>query len=128
MTRPYQFQDSQKKQRSRRPLHPIWRGIGFIIMIAVTVGAFWLAGVLLELNYTQPFLPFPVPRNFVITVHEALPTIPGKLAVQFGATLLISLLTFSLMVVAYGIINPVRLGETDAPPPRGRGRRRSRIR
>lgn len=128
MTRPYQFQDTQKKQRRRRPLHPIWRGIGFIIMIAVTVGAFWLAGYLLELNWTDPFLPFRVPRNFVITLHESLPTIPGKLAVQFGATLLVSILTFSLMVVAYGIINPVRLGETDAPPPRGSGRRRSRIR
>ena len=126
MTRPYRFDDALETKKRKR-LHPIWRGIGFLIMVALTVGGFWLAGYVLELHWADPFLPFRVPRNFVVTFHEALPTMPGKLAVQIGTTILIDLIGFALMVLLYGVINPLRPGETDAPQPRGRGRT-SRVR
>jgi hypothetical protein len=126
MTKSYRFESSFAVKKQRR-LNPVWHGIGFVVMVALTIGTFWLAGLMLELNWQQPFLPFPVPRNFTLTLHEALPVIPGRLMVQVVTTLLIDLLAFALMVLVYGIVNPIRPGPTDVRQPRGSGRS-SRVR
>jgi hypothetical protein len=118
----YTFRDTALGKKNR--VNPIWRGIGFIILIGLTVGAFWLAGVLLEMHWAQPFpwIPFTIPRDFVVRLHPALPTLPGKPLLQIGAAILIDLLGYAVMVLVYSIINPIRPGKTDAPQPRKRGR------
>jgi len=113
------FRESTLK---KKPINPIWRGIGLIVMVLLTVGAFWLAGYVLEKQLLAPYLPFAVPQNFTITITPWLPTIPGKLAVQLGTALLIDVLGYAVLVLVWSIIHPVRLGPTDAPQPRGRGR------
>ncbi len=107
---------------------PIWRGIGFILIILLTVGAFWLAGYVLDKQLLAPYLPFAIPSGFTVTIAKWLPTLPGKLLVQIGAALLIDVLAYSVMVMIYALLNPLRPGPTDAKPPRGRGRRRSLVR
>jgi hypothetical protein len=118
----YTFRDTAVSQKKR--LNPIWRGVGFLILVALTVGAFWLAGTLLEMHWRAPFpwIPIQIPRNFTVQVHPALPVWQGKLLIQLGAALVIDLLGYALMVVVYSIINPIRPGKTDAPQPRARGR------
>jgi hypothetical protein len=64
-----------------------------------------------------------VPRNFSIFIVDWLPRLPGKTVVQVASALVLDILAFSVMVVIYSVINPIRPGEKDAPPPRGRGRR-----
>ena len=56
---PQAFRESTLKKKE---INPIWRGIGFILIILLTVGAFWLAGYVLELNWKTPFLPFHAER------------------------------------------------------------------
>src|SRR5437016_188864 len=114
------FHESTLKKQE---INPIWRGIGFIVIILLTVGAFWLAGYVLDHGLLAPYLPFAIPRDFTVTINKSLPTLPGKLLVQIGAALLLDVLGYALMVVVYAIINPVRPGPTDASQPRGRGRR-----
>jgi hypothetical protein len=122
---PQAFREStlQKKQ-----MNPIWRGIGFILIILLTAGAFWLAGYVLDKQLLAPYLPFAVPQNFTVTVVKWLPTLPGKLLVQIGAAVLIDVLAYAVLVVLYAILNPIRPGPTDAKQPRGHGRRRSLVR
>jgi hypothetical protein len=119
----YTFRD-KAEGTGKGGVHPIWRGIGFIILVGLTVGAFYLAGYLLEMHWRTPFpwVPFPIPRNFTVQLHPWLPVWPGKVLVQLGAALLIDLLGYALMVMVYAIINPIRPGKTDAPQPRRRGR------
>ena len=125
MTRvPDYFSESTIKDKQ---VSAIWRGIGFIILVGLTIGAFWLAGYLLDLNVTKPFLPFPVPRNFTVTIVKWLPTLPGKPLVQIGAALLIDVVAYAVMVTVYALLFPIRKGPTDVDQPRGTGRR-SRIR
>ena len=118
----YTFRDTNIGKE--KGINPIWRGIGFLILVGLTVGAFWLASTLLEMHWRQPFpwVPFPIPRNFVVTFHPALPDVSGKLMLQLGTALIIDLLGFAVMVIVYSIINPIRPGKTDAPQPRRRGR------
>jgi hypothetical protein len=118
----YTFRDSAIAKRNT--VSPIWRGVGFLILVALTVGAFWLAGYLLELHWQQPFpwIPVHIPRDFPVQLHPALPALPGKLLIQLGAALFIDLVGYALMVFIYSVINPLRPGKTDAPQPRRRGR------
>jgi hypothetical protein len=125
MTRvPDFFSESTIKDKQ---VSAIWRGIGFVILVGLTIGAFWLAGYLLDLNATQPFLPFRVPRDFTVTIVEWLPKLPGKLLVQIGAALLIDVVAYGVMVTVYALLFPIRKGPTDVDQPRGSGRR-SRVR
>jgi hypothetical protein len=117
---PPAFRESTLKKKG---MNPIWRGIGLILIVLLTIGAFWLAGYVLDHNLLGPYLPFAIPRDFTVTIAKWLPTLPGKLLVQIGAALLIDVLAWGLLVVFYAIINPIRPGPTDAKPPRGRGRR-----
>ncbi len=119
------FRESTLKKKD---INPIWRGIGFIIIILMTVGAFWLAGYVLDKNLLGPYLPFAIPQNFQVTIVKWLPNLPGKLLVQIGAAVLLDVLAYGVMVVFYAILNPVRPGPTDAKPPRGHGKRRSLVR
>jgi hypothetical protein len=116
---PQAFRESTLK---KKPINPIWRGVGLIVMVLLTAGAFWLAGYVLEKQLLARYLPFAVPQDFVITIVPWLPNIPGKLAVQIGAALLIDVLGYAVLVLVWSIIHPVRPGPTDAPQPRGRGR------
>ena len=113
---------------AKKEINPIWRGIGFILIILATVGAFWLAGYVLDQGLLAPYLPFAIPRDFTVTIVKWLPTLPGKLLVQIGAAVLIDVLAYGLMVVVYSLLNPLKPGPTDAKQPRGRGRRRSLVR
>jgi hypothetical protein len=124
MTRvPDYFQQSTIKDKQ---VSAIWRGIGFIILVGLTIGAFWLAGYLLDLNAVQPFLPFRVPREFSVTIVKWLPALPGKPLVQIGAAILIDIVAYAVMVVIYALLFPIRKGPTDADQPRGTGRRSMR--
>lgn len=131
----YQFKDGVH-QRKKRGLSAVWRGVGFIILVVMAVGGYWLAGYLLDLNAVQPFLPFRIPRLMEITVIEWLPIseappffkwVPAVIAsrpvIQVTTALLLDIVAFSVMVVLYSILNPIRKGPTDADQPRGRGRR-----
>jgi hypothetical protein len=117
---PQAFRESTIK---RHQINPIWRGIGLILLILFTVGAFWLAGYVLDRGLLAPYLPFPIPRDFTVTLAKWIPPLPGKLLVQIGAALLLDVLAYAVMVVFYALINPIRPGPTDAKQPRGRGRR-----
>jgi hypothetical protein len=122
---PQAFRESTLKKKD---INPIWRGIGFIFIILLTVGAYWLAGYVLDKQLLAPYLPFSVPSNFTVTIAKWLPTLPGKILVQIGAALLLDVLAYAVIVVIYAILNPLRPGPTDAKQPRGRGRRRSLVR
>jgi hypothetical protein len=122
---PTAFRESTIKKRQ---VGAIWRGIGLILLVGLTVGAFWLAGYVLDRNLLGPYLPIAIPQNFTVTLATWLPPLPGKLLVQIGAALLIDVFAYSLLVVLYAIFNPIRRGPNDADQPRGGRRRRSLVR
>jgi len=131
----YQFKDGVH-QPKKKTLSAVWRGVGFIILVVMAVGGFWLAGYLMDLNAVTPFLPFRVPANMTIPDIHWLPVdkappffewttrvIRSRLVIQVVTALLLDIVAFSVMVLLYSVLNPIRKGPLDAPPSRGRGRR-----
>ena len=123
-------QEEYKPKRNR--IHPIWRGIGCISMIVLTVGVYWAADALLLQNRRTPFIPVPIPdMTFAIgPIHLPWGNFKQDISwISVAATAVIDIIIYGFGVIAYSLANPIKLGPKDAPPvyPR-KGRQKSLIR
>lgn len=113
---------NQGSRMEERPwkIHPIWRGIGCLMMILIPIMAYAGAVVLVQANLEQGWLPMP--RELIQTV--TLPVV-GEVN-QFYAvvimTTLLMIIGFGVVTILYSLIysavGPPRLGPLDAPPVR----------
>jgi hypothetical protein len=113
---------NQGSRMQERPwkIHPIWRGIGCLMMILIPIMSYAGAVILVQANAEQGWLPMP--RELIQTV--TLPLL-GEME-QFYAVLIVTVL---LMIIGFGVVTilysliysavgPPRLGPLDAPPVR----------
>ncbi len=113
---------STRARLEERPwkIHPIWRGIGCLMMVIIPVLAYAGSVILVQMNSKQKWLPMP--RELMQTVE--LPVIGG--VENFYAVLILTVLLviigFGLLTIIYSLIysavGPPRLGPLDAPPVR----------
>ena len=113
---------SARSRMSGRPwkIHPIWRGIGCLMLIVIPIMAYAGAVMLVQANAEQGWLPMP--RDLLQTV--TLPVL-GNFK-QFYAIaivwVLLMIIGFGVITLVYSIIysalGPPRLGPLDAPPVR----------
>jgi hypothetical protein len=145
------------KPKSKR-IGPVWRGLGCVMIIALTFGAYWLGGEVLRLNQTMHFIPIKMPPKDAIgfTVGPLeLPvgigltdparkgagvTVgpvtlkPGTVEfyiswIQVAAAAVVDIVVYGLAFIIYSRANPYKLGPLDAPPVRPRkGRQKNLIR
>lgn len=115
----YDGYGSRQKSRDKQQVHPIWRGVGFALMVLIPILSYAGALVLLEENGKKGWIP--IPRD-LMTPWFSDPLILIKILVMIV-----------LMVILYGVfmmitflINrafaPPRYGPTDVPPTEFRGR------
>jgi hypothetical protein len=118
------------KTPGKKPMHPIWRGIGCILIVFVPLLTFWLMTVFVPMIVSSGKLPY----QLLGRVH--LPTWILKLRFLDGITgfigsldnLWISIITFLVILLiltaavsisysmVYAAVGPARYKETDAPP------------
>lgn len=114
------FNQGSRMQERPWKIHPIWRGIGCLMMILIPIMAYAGAVVLVQANLEQGWLPMP--RELIQTV--TLPLV-GEVK-QFYAVVIVTAL---LMIIGFGVVTilysliysavgPPRLGPLDAPPVR----------
>lgn len=113
---------NQTKQVRRDPIHPIWRGIGFAIIVLAPIMGYAAAILLLEANKANKW--FPIPADLLVKWQD--PYILIKLilaaAIAFIIYILFQLLTFFI----YRLFGPSRYGVTDVPSVRYRGKKYKR--
>jgi hypothetical protein len=111
--------------RSRMPerpwkIHPIWRGIGCLMMIIIPIVAYAGAVILVNMNAEKGWLPAPkdLMQPVTIPVFGSVDNFYAVLIVTF----LLAIIGFGLVTIVYSIIysalGPPRLGPLDAPPVR----------
>jgi len=119
------YKRPQPKERRWR-IHPIWRGIGCLLLILIPIVAF-AAGDLLVENY-QDVVDIPPELAKTLQVGESL-TIEfffAKLLVAVVLAVVLFLLLSLLYAVFYWVMGGDRLDPRDAPPrhrPFGRSQR-----
>jgi hypothetical protein len=94
-------------------IHPIWRGVGFVMMIFMPVLSYIGATVIMDYNKTQNW--FPIPREFVISW----PTDPYILMRLFITAILWFLFYAFFMLITFflsGLFAPKRYIPPDIPP------------
>jgi hypothetical protein len=120
------FNVSSRARARPWKIHPVWRGIGCVMLILIPIMSYAGAVLLVEANFEQRWLPLS--RDFTRTVAVPLlgeiPHLYGNLIVAA----LLSLLGFGILMVIYSLmyaaVGPPRYGPLDSPPDRWKARRR----
>lgn len=103
-------------------IHPIWRGIGFLMLIIAPLMGYFASGVLIDLNNKNKWIP--VPRDLFISGKDPylLIKIILTLVVAFIIYLIFQLITFFI----YRIAGPSKYGPLDVPRVAYRGKKYKR--
>lgn len=108
-------------------VHPIWRGIGCMLLLVGPVLAYIGANLLVEANRQQKWLPAPAELMRPIRLPLLNLTI-DHLVANLLVTGILLLIGFGLITIIYTIfyslLGPPRYGPLDSPPVRLPHRRR----
>jgi membrane protein YdbS with pleckstrin-like domain len=120
----YRYTSQQSVKERPYKVHPIWRGIGCVMMILIPLMSYAGAVMLYDANLRNRWV-YPIPAIKFIPSNSA------NLAWELGLTLILSILGFVLLFVLYSFVyrfvGPSKYGPLDSPPARPRRKpRRSR--
>lgn len=119
------YESVNVKKEKPWKIHPIWRGIGCLMLIIIPVIA-W-AGAYEFMRIAPTLSWFPQSREMYRNLNLDFIVLPFSLG-QIIFTLLFMMLGFMIMSLAYAFvyrfIGPPKYGPTDAPPPRVKRKRR----
>jgi uncharacterized membrane protein YeaQ/YmgE (transglycosylase-associated protein family) len=111
--------DEHRRMRGRR-LHPVWRGVGCLVMIALGVLGYFLSGMILEANFENHWVYIP-PEIY----HPSFaPWLPPGAFLRIIVGLIAVALGYTVVNVLYAVLFPIKLGDTDMPPMRPSDRRK----
>jgi hypothetical protein len=126
----YRSFERQTPRRSKEP-HPVWRGIGCVIMLIVPALAMGISYILIQMAPSlgvslpvellgRPVMPgflFRVPGLVSILVWiQSIDNLYGLLAGTFAVTILLGGLLALVYAIIYRILGPAQYSGVDAPP------------
>jgi hypothetical protein len=107
---------------AKKPIHPIWRGIGFIFIILIPILSYIGALLLLEENAKRGW--FGIPREFLVPLFDPF------LGVKIGIAIVLMVILYGVYTlisfIVLSIAAPPRYGPFDVPPQRYRGNKKPR--
>jgi hypothetical protein len=124
----YKFVEQKRQEKAQTKIHPIWRGVGFVMMVLIPIISYAAAEVLIAQNTKSNFLPWPYD----------LMAKPGELLYNGDQMLYLKIIgTIIFMLVFYGIftlitfaVNSIfgvsRYGPYDVPPINAKVRKKAR--
>jgi hypothetical protein len=111
------------KKEAKWKIHPVWQGIGCILIALIPLMSYAGAVLLVDANFEHHWVEFP--QEFIGPPGHPL------LYSQLGVTVVLSVFGFMILVLLYTIlyrfIGPPRYGPTDAPPPKRTASRGPRL-
>ncbi len=116
----YQVDHSRSSQKE---IHPIWRGIGFAMILLIPFLSYIAAIAILDENAKQRW--FPIPSDLLIRWGS-----DPMLVIKIILTVLIAFALYLIFMLVTFMLNkfiaPPRYGPFDAPQVSYRGKKRSR--
>lgn len=119
----YQSYSTREKTPKKKEIHPIWRGVGFALIILIPILSYASSILLLDANRANGWVK--IPQELVIKGWG-----DPNLLMKIILTVVLSILlygVFSLITfVLYSSLGPPRYGPYDVPPVQYRGKRYKR--
>jgi hypothetical protein len=118
---------SPQSRMAGRPwkIHPIWRGIGCLMMILIPIISYAGAVLLVQENITRRWVPVPV--SLAQAVQIPLIGSVSYLYANLIVTALLAIIGFGILTIGYSVLysslGPPRYGPMDAPPERRRAKK-----
>lgn len=107
------YRRADEQSTKRKGVHPIWRGVGFVMIVLIPFMGYAGAMVLLDLN--KQYHWYAIPRDLLAT-GQADPL----LYVKIGLSILVTLVFYAILTLVTFIINrifaPSPYGPYDVPP------------
>jgi hypothetical protein len=114
-------QTSNAKDRPSKlypKIHPVWRGVGFALMIIAPLMAYATTELLLMDNTTSKWIP--IPPNLIVQWQD--PLILVKLLATLFLTIVFLAVLQMLFFIIMRIFGPSRYGPLDVPPTTYKGK------
>jgi hypothetical protein len=129
MSKYNQFQENKKpEEKPYQKMHPIWRGVGFAMMIFIPLFSYASSEVLIQQNQKMNY--FPWPYDILAKPGEFLYNGDPLLYFKILVTLTIMFILFALFTLVTVAINSAfgspRYGPYDLPPINAKVRKKSR--
>lgn len=107
------FYTRQKSYMERKSvIHPVWRGVGLVLMIFIPVLSYLASSVILDLNEEARW--FPIPPEFIINWQDPL------ILMRLFITVMLSFVVYALFMLVTFLMNslfgPQRYIPPDLPP------------
>jgi quinol-cytochrome oxidoreductase complex cytochrome b subunit len=111
-SRQFTSEGMKDDDKNKNAVHPVWRGVGILLMVLVPVMGY--AGAMLFLDANNHNNWFKIPNQLYISAPDHLILVKAILTIIIGGVIyfLLMMLTF----IIYRFFGPSRLGPTDAPP------------
>jgi quinol-cytochrome oxidoreductase complex cytochrome b subunit len=111
MSQRYTSEGVENKKKGDQT-HPVWRGIGLLLMVLLPVMGYIGALMILDENRRQSW--FRIPSDLLIAGPDQLLLVKAILTVAIAAVLYF--ITMMITFIVFRIVSPPKLGPTDAPP------------
>ena len=114
--------DDESERIKKNSIHPVWRGVGFILMFLIPFLAYFGAKALLEMNQVEKWVS--IPADLLAPGSDPLLYVRIGIAVVLALFLflIIQLITF----IIFGAFGSSYYGPTDAPRQIYKGKKSSR--
>lgn len=114
-------QYSRDKGPKTREIHPIWRGVGCILMVLTPILSYATATLLLQQNRIHGWVA--IPPELLIKQFAFDPLIAVRIVLTLVLIVLIGAFFTMVTFVLYSAFGPSRYGPFDVPPVTYRGKR-----
>ncbi len=118
----YDGYNVRKAQPRSREIHPVWRGIGFAMMILIPILSYIGALIIIEENAKQGW--FAIPRDLISKYVE--PYLYVKIIITLCLIFVFSAIFMFVNALLHRLLAPPRYSVYDVPPPSFRGKKKSR--
>jgi hypothetical protein len=108
----YQKRDTGPKEKPY--LHPIWRGVGFVMMVIIPVVSIAAGQYIFEQNKIEHW--FGIPSRLVIRFFKFDPFILAKVVLILLLMVIITSVLYTLSVFIIRVFGVPRYGPYDVPP------------
>jgi hypothetical protein len=108
----WRYAQHDREREAKRRINPIWRGVGCVLLAALALAGYLVAGWFLRENAAQDWVYLPQQ----LTDIPYLTFLPSGIVLRLVIAAVFMLFGYGVLAFVYAIAFPIKPGETDAPP------------